>query len=102
MGDSWFCHEYVWYKRPEIRDGSFGVGFGCPRVVWGSVPRENERRKNFFVIRNLDDLVTHLPPTLFGYRHVGNIVEIGNASNYSMIDAHRSENYITELEKTLN
>ena len=96
------CHEYVWYKRHDIRDGSFGVGFGCPRVIWGRVPLEKERWRNFFVIRNLDDLVTHLPPTLFGYRHVGNIIEIGDAGNYSMIDAHRSESYIRELEKTLN
>ena len=96
------CHEYVWYKRPEIRSNSFGVGFGCPRVIWGRVPREKERWRSFFVVRNLDDLVTHLPPALFGYRHVGNIVEIGNENNYSMIDAHRSENYIAELENASN
>jgi hypothetical protein len=95
------CHEYVWYKRPELRESSFGVGFGCPRVIWGRVPQESERWRNFFVVRNLDDLVTHLPPTLFGYRHVGNLVEIGRGGQYSMIDAHREENYISTLKDAI-
>jgi hypothetical protein len=95
------CHEYVWYKRPELRENSFGVGFGCPRVIWGRVPQESERWRNFFVVRNLDDLVTHLPPTLFGYRHVGNLVEIGRGGRHSMIDAHREENYINALKDAI-
>lgn len=95
------CHEYVWYKRQGLRERSFGVGFGCPRVIWGRVPQESERWRNFFVIRNLDDLVTHLPPTLFGYRHVGNLIEIGSAGRYSMIDAHREENYISSLKDAI-
>lgn len=92
------CHEYVWYKRPELRELSFGVGFGCPRVIWGNAPR-GDRWRNFFVVRNLDDVVTHLPPTVFGYSHVGNMVEIGRAGRYSAIDAHRAESYIAELEE---
>lgn len=92
------CHEYVWYKRPELRALSYGVGFGCPRVIWGNAPQD-ERWQSFFGVRNVGDIVTHLPPTVFGYRHVGNVIEIGKAGRYSPIDAHREESYIAELEK---
>ena len=53
--------------------------------------------KNFYVVRNLDDIVTHLPPYITGYRHVGNLVEIGRMGNYSGIEAHMAENYLSEL-----
>ena len=29
------CHEYVWYNRPDLREGNLeGFGFGCPKVYW--------------------------------------------------------------------
>ena len=90
------CHEYIWYKRPDLRDHIEGYGFGCPRVVRGQVKNERDRWRRFFVIRNLDDLVTHVPPMFLGYRHKGNMIEIGNGG-MSGIDAHRSESYITAL-----
>ena len=93
------CHEYLWFHRPDLRGRIFGYGFGCPRVVRGYVPRESERWRNFYVIRNIDDAVTHLPPSIFGFRHVGQLVEIGEAGKYTPIDAHRAENYLYELEK---
>lgn len=91
------CHEYVWLTRRE-NTVIEGFGFGCPRVVFGFVPREGERWRDFYVIRNIDDAVTHLPPRLLGYRHVGRLIEIGKRGRYSPVDAHRAENYITELE----
>ncbi len=91
------CHEYIWFERPDLRGHIFGFGFGCPRVVYGRVPHERARWHNFFVIRNVDDIVTHLPPRIFGYRHVGRLVVIGRAGAYSRVDAHRAENYIREL-----
>ena len=91
------CHEYVWYHRRDLRDRAQGFGFGCPRVIWGHAPRENERWRNFYVIRNLDDLVTHLPPRAFGFREVGRLIEIGRRGRWSRIDAHREENYILSL-----
>ncbi|MGM9644242.1 MAG: hypothetical protein ACI3X1_04070 [Eubacteriales bacterium] len=92
------CHEYVWYERPDLRGRIFGFGFGCPRVIYGRVQREKERWADFYVIRNYDDIVTHLPPRALGYRHVGQMVVIGKAGKYSRIDAHRAESYIRELE----
>ena len=94
-----FAHEFIWYNRPDLRDNLTGYGFGCPRVYWGVVIRKElrERRKNFYVIRNKPDIITHLPPVLFGYRHVGSTVSVGQYFKYSPIGAHRPENYETEL-----
>lgn len=93
------CHEHIWYYREDIRANIFGYGFGCPRVIWGKVARERERWKNFYVVRNFDDIVTHLPPRAFGFRHVGRLISVGSLGHYSRIDAHRAENYIKELSK---
>lgn len=93
------CHEYIWYNRPDIRANIFGYGFGCPRVVWGRVTGERERWGRFYRTKNFDDIVTHLPPSMFGFHHVGNEINIGGVGRYSRVDAHRAENYIKELER---
>ena len=95
---SLLCHEYVWYTREDIRENIEGYGFGCPRVVFGHVENEWERWKGFCVIRNIGDLITHLPPKALGYRHKGRLIEIGEKGKYSPTDAHRAENYTFELE----
>ncbi len=92
------CHEYVWYHRPDLRDTLEGYGFGCPRVFWGiKTPNMRRRWGHFTVIRNLDDIVTHVPPAIFGFSHVGSLCKIGERGKYTMIDAHRPENILTEL-----
>ena len=96
------CHEYIWFHRPDLRRRLWGYGFGCPRVIYGHAPQERLRWRNFYVIRNIDDVITHLPPSFLGFRHVGNMVEIGRAKKYSPIDAHRAENYMIELGDTEN
>lgn len=71
--------ESVWYYREDLRDNKFhGFGFEAPRVYAGyKVKKElKERWKNFTVIRNNNDLVTHCPPALFGFTHVGNLLKI--------------------------
>ena len=93
------CHEYVWFTDPARRISLTGVGFGAPRVLWrlpGTLwPRK--RWENFTVVRNVDDAVTHLPPALLGYRHVGNLLTIGEKGRYSPVDAHRPEAYERSL-----
>lgn len=92
------CHEYIWYHRPDLRARLFGYGFGCPRVFWGKKNGELLKRfEQFTVIRNLDDIVTHLPPFLLGYSHVGKLLTVGKRGKYSPIDAHKAENILTEL-----
>lgn len=94
------CHEYCVYNRKDIANNIYSYGFGCPRVVCGYLQRKIcERFNNFFVIRNCRDIVTHLPPTIFGFHHVGKIIHIGKKAKYGIISSHRAESYIQELEK---
>lgn len=79
-----------------------GYGFGCPRFVWGVLPREvKERFKHFVPVRNIPDIVTHVPPFILGYRHGGKLHRIGAARKYGAIQAHYAEHYIAELEKDI-
>ena len=92
------CHEYIWFNRPDLRGTLEGYGFGCPRVVFGRPSSDLRARwDQFTVIRNIDDLVTHLPPARLGFTHVGRMVEIGERGKYSSVDAHRAENILVEL-----
>ena len=96
------CHEYLWYHRPELREHLFGVGFGAPRVLYGCVPPEIACRwENFYVVRNENDLVTHLPPRFTGYCHVGNLITLGekDSEKSGTVDSHRPESYLESLKK---
>lgn len=86
------CYEYVKFKRPDVE--ASGVGFGCPRVFWGFASRKvKERFRGFVVVRNGRDIVTHAPPLLFGFRHVGEILTIGNGRSAGPIKDHFPEEY---------
>lgn len=90
------CYEYIKYNRPDIEVS--GVGFGAPRVLWGFAGnRVKERFKGFKVIRNGNDLVTHLPPVIFGYRHIGEVVKIGK--RVGLIKDHYPQRYREALEE---
>ena len=94
------CHEYIWSERPDLRPTLEGYGFGCPRVIWGSVSADIARRwDGFLVIRNLDDIVTHLPPAALGYSHIGRLLEVGEIGKYTPIEAHYADNIAYELRK---
>lgn len=92
------CYDYIAHKREDLADSLFGYGFGTPRVFKGRLPFEARRRfGGFTYISNRGDIVTHLPFSLFGYRHVKRQCKIGRRGKYSMIDAHRPESYKREL-----
>ena len=75
-----------------------GYGFGAPRVLCGRVPDAvRERLQCFTTVRNVHDIVTHVPPVWLGYRNAGKLVKVGQLFKYNPIDAHRPENYIKEL-----
>ena len=70
---TFFTTECVWYWRPDLRDGGFeSYAFESPRVFHGwHIPKRLKCRwANMTVIRTGRDLVTHLPPHLFRFRHV--------------------------------
>lgn len=92
------CHEYCRYHRLDCF--VVGFGFGGPRVIWGPMSDVLRfRLKRFYVVRNKGDVVTHLPPAIFGFRHAPGMVEIGQARRYNSVDAHRQDAYIAELER---
>ncbi len=88
------CHEYVKYNRPDVE--VLGVGFGAPRVFWGFANKAvKERFKDFVVVRNGHDLVTHLPPVLFGFWHICEVMSIGESKG--LIKDHYSSAYLASL-----
>lgn len=90
------CHEYCKFNRPDAEIK--GYGYGCPRVVWGYLRKAVRKRfEGFTVIRNGSDIVTFVPPAILGFRHIGNLIEIGQNTDDNPIEAHRPENYFMEL-----
>ena len=79
-----FCHECVWFWRPDLRkDGLEGYGFEAPRIYAGWFVKRSlkERWEHFTVIRTNNDRVTHCPPAIFRFCHVGELIKIkGDAS----------------------
>lgn len=84
---------YLYGEKYAVR----GYGFGAPRVLWGYAPKAlRERISAFVTVRNIPDIVTHLPPKIFGFRDI-NIKEIGERGKYKPIKAHYNSAYIAEL-----
>jgi len=97
------CHEFIWYHKEVLRDNIKGYGFGCPRVIGKfRIPKDlRDRWENFTVIRNENDLVTHVPFKLKGFTHVNKPLRLGRFRFRlcGSINAHRPENYIKGLEE---
>lgn len=95
------CHELVWFERPDLRDeGLLGISFDGPRVFAGFIfPKGlKERWINFYTFRNHNDLVTHMPPILFGFRHVGNMKKIKDKAHINLIHAHYQKRILMSLK----
>lgn len=89
--------EYLYGKEYEVS----GYGFGTPRVLWGIVPKEvKDRLRNFTSVRNIPDIVTHVPPVFFGFRNAGTLVKVGKKGKYNPFKAHYASAYIDELNAT--
>lgn len=89
------CYEWVKFNRPEIIVS--GYGFGAPRVLWGFPSKAvRERFKGFVVVRNGHDIVTHMPPAIFGFRHMGEIEKVGYVSAGCVRD-HAPDEYLESL-----
>lgn len=91
------CHEYCKFNRPDCEIE--GYGFGSPRVVWGR-PHDDvlKRFEGFTVVRNCCDVVTYVPPKLFGYRDVGEMLEIGQDEDYGPFESHYPDKYKKSLK----
>lgn len=99
------CHEYIWYHRPDLREHLRTFAFGSPRFFWGFRMSDSlkERWKGVTIIRNGNDIVTHLPPVLFGFRHVTDyIINLTRAEQeefvpFKIINDHFPLNYINSM-----
>ncbi len=95
---SLLCHRYLYEIRPDLRRYLETYAYGCPRVFYGSMAGAEKTFAALYRVTNRGDIVTRLPPSLFGYRHVGHQISVGKEGKYTAIDAHRPENYRKELE----
>lgn len=98
------CHECCWFNRRDIAKNGKLVTFAfeAPRVYASFRVKKSlkERRENCTIFRNSNDIVTHLPPVLFGYTHVGTLVKIGRRDKYKFmnsVSAHHPEKVYNAL-----
>lgn len=95
-----FCHECVWFDRPDLRSSIDGYAFEAPRIYAGFKVKKSllPRWERLYIIRNDMDIVTHLPPIAFGFCHVGNILHVGKGEFYGFIKSHMQKNVSKSLE----
>lgn len=78
---SQLAHEDIVYHFPNISVYTFA--FESPRCL--KVKKKyRERWKNLTVIRNGSDIVTHMPPKIFGYTDLGTMIKI--KGDISLVD----------------
>ena len=97
---SGFCHECVWFHRDDLRNkGLEGYGFESPRFFSAYIIPEalRDRWSNYYIIKNYNDIVTHCPPWIFKYHHVGNLIKIKTKRKIGPIKAHFPEEVMASL-----
>ena len=73
------------FHRPDIKSSILGYAFETPRCL--KVPAKYRHLwENLTIIRNGCDLITHLPPAIFGYNHLGTMVKI--KGDTSLVENH--------------
>ena len=89
------AQEYIWFNRPDIRDNCYAFAFESPRVFCGwRIPKElKERWRNLYVFRNGKDIVTHLPPALLLFKHVGTLIKIGQKRDHIVKEGYIGQNF---------
>lgn len=72
------AHEFIRFYRPDLKEDLITIAYEAPKVI-AQHPKEIEDRWfNCYLIKNANDIVTRVPPKLFGYDYVGHLVQIGN------------------------
>ena len=75
------CYEDIWFNFPASM--AKGIGFGTPRVfgIW-NFRALNDRLEKFLRVENGNDIVCHLPPWLFLYKHYGTKKHVGSKRHW--------------------
>lgn len=81
---SGLCFECCQFWRHDLheKDLIHGYGFESPRFFHGyKIPKKLQNRwKNYYVFRDKKDIVTHCPPWLFKFHHVGTLIKLEGKS----------------------
>lgn len=72
-----------------------GIAIASPRPLWGAAPAGANQIRNWC---RTDDLVCSLPPSCFGFRHVGSVRWLRPTESHDGED-HRISHYIRALEE---
>lgn len=80
------------------------IVFGCPRFLWMPPKTIRNRFRDIIRVQNPCDVVTHLPPFLFGYTHIGIPLKLKNIARkpslekwYLWISHHTQSRYTQNL-----
>ena len=90
-------HAYVYEKRPDLREALQTVTYGAPRVYRRPPRNALAVFDRLLRVENGGDIVTHLPPSAFGFSHVGRALSIGEKTAKLSFGAHASESYLRAL-----
>lgn len=98
-GIATLAYECIKFVFDSINILIFGVVFGSPRVIFSPFQNIQDRFNTFVRIENPGDIVSHAPPVLFGYQHVGQLMETGpKIFNHLTKKHHVVESYLKSLE----
>lgn len=87
------AHEWFAFNGYEVQS----IVYGCPRALAFKGGSEViERFRTLTVVNNRGDIVTMLPPKLFGYKDVGACIKLGSGvrfpcAKWHLIPAYRKE-----------
>ncbi|WP_319758424.1 hypothetical protein [uncultured Sphaerochaeta sp.] len=98
------CYEDIWFNYFRARNTLRLVTFGSPRVIGAKNFKSIEHRFDRTTLyANGSDIVTCVPPVIFGFRHVRNLTRIGNKLNviglFKPKKYHHIDGYITSLRE---
>jgi Lipase (class 3) len=80
------------------------IVFGCPRFLWIPPKTIRNRFKDVIRVCNSGDIVTHTPPFIFGYWHIGIKMKLKNIAKkpslekwWHWITGHTQSRYLQNL-----
>jgi hypothetical protein len=83
---------------PKVGIETEALVYGSPRIFWlPSTALKDEAKRRILRIENQDDIITHLPPYLLGFKHIGHVYKIGVSDCFYNIAKHVPSEYTKEL-----